>query len=124
MSMTKEKKKPQEKREHVAHPHVLGEKKNRKSVIQPKSRAQVYSAAYVMCHDDSTPHIMTHDAILIVLTLLLHGTHSTFILSTLSLYILFPLSISLLLLEKKWWKRRKKKKEKGFFEGTMTAFGA
>jgi len=31
--------------------------------MQPKSKAQVYNAACVMCHDDATPHIMTphHD---------------------------------------------------------------
>jgi hypothetical protein len=71
-----------------------------------------------------TPYIMTHDTTLIVLTPLSHGTHFTFTFSTLSLSlsILFPLSVSLLLQEKKWWKmwkRRKKKKEKGFCEGTI-----
>jgi hypothetical protein len=56
----------------------------------------VYGAACIMCHDDATPHIMTHDAALIVLTSLSHGTNFTFILSTLSLslYIIFPLCLS------------------------------
>jgi hypothetical protein len=45
----------------------------------------VYSATCVMCHNDATSHIMTHDATLIVRTLLSHSTHFTFTLSTLSL---------------------------------------
>jgi hypothetical protein len=53
----------------------------------------VYSATCVMCHNDATSHIMTHDATLIVRTLLSHSTHFTFTLSTLSLslslYIIF-----------------------------------
>jgi hypothetical protein len=53
--------------------------------MQPKSKAQVYNATCVMCHDDATPHIMTHDAALIILTPLSHGTHFRFTLSTLSL---------------------------------------
>jgi hypothetical protein len=75
---------------------LLVKKKIRKSVIQPKSKAQVYSDACDMCHDDATPHIMTHDAVLIVMTPFSHGTHFIFTLSTLSLslslYIFYFLS--------------------------------
>jgi hypothetical protein len=88
-----------------------------------KPKCTVLPASCIMM---ITPHIMTHDTTLIVLTPLSHGTHFTFTFSTLSLSlslsILFPLSVSLLLQEKKWWKmwkRRKKKKEKGFCEGTI-----
>jgi hypothetical protein len=76
----------------------------------------VYGAACIMCHDDATPHIMTHDAALIVLTSLSHGTNFTFILSTLSLSLsLYYISSMFIFFfqEKKWWKmwKRRKKKE-------------
>jgi hypothetical protein len=82
------------------------EKKEKKKVFysQKKNKAQVYSTACVMCYDDhdddATSHITTHDTTLIVQTPLSHGTPTSHSHSRLSLYILFPLYVSLLLQEK------------------------
>jgi Ca2+/Na+ antiporter len=68
-----------------------------------------------MCYDDATPHIMTHDAALIVLTSLSHGTYFTFILSTLSLslFILYFFYVYLLLSREKVVEDVEEKKEEG-----------
>jgi hypothetical protein len=91
MTMTEEKKKTK-KKGNMWHIHAfLVKKKKFEKVLynqKVKPKCTVLPASCIMM---ITPHIMTHDTTLIVLTPLSHGTHFTFTFSTLSL----SLSLSL-----------------------------
>jgi hypothetical protein len=85
MTMTEEKKKTK-KKGNMWHIHAfLVKKKKFEKVLynqKVKPKCTVLPASCIMM---ITPHIMTHDTTLIVLTPLSHGTHFTFTFSTLSL---------------------------------------